>query len=281
MGLVSACRRAADGLVTLEKRTFYLYESEPGAYKRINEEDVRPRIGRFDFLVIRSPEQIEDMVRAGTEFPLRLDEIERRLRCGVISFAIITEGEVAFMGWAATSERAKATINRYPYRVDFAAGEACVGGGLTSPKYRNKGLFTYESYRRQKYLEENGVSRTRSVVERDNIASQKVHAKLGDKAYARARYLRVAGIQFWTQRPFLENPLQASDGGTWKVAQHGSIPDLRGGRDTLRPVHRLPETADGLSHPRLPAIPLHRLHQAASHDDPVGEARHLRRLLRG
>ena len=80
-------------------------------------------------------------------------------------------------GWPLTEE-AKRTLDPHTYHVDFANGQACTGGVVTTAKYRNLGFMTYGYYERHQYLRERGIMISRSVVRTNNIPTQRVNAKL-------------------------------------------------------------------------------------------------------
>jgi hypothetical protein len=184
-----------------EKRYFYLYKSVFGKFKEINESDITPKINNLNFVVVRSTQQLEELALAGFEISMDKSETICRLEKGAIAFLIFVDKELAFRGWSALTTQSKATINLCPYKVDFTNHEACIGGAWTNPKYRGKGLFTYEAYKRQQFLEEIGVQVTRCVVESNNSISQKVHARFNDVLYAKSRYFRIFGLQFWNEIP--------------------------------------------------------------------------------
>ena len=109
--------------------------------------------------------------------------------------------EFASVSWAAFSKEAKNTFNRYPYKVDFANNEVCGGGTWVNPKYRGRGLHYYTLRKKEEYLFRMGATKIRSITLSSNIASQRTSAGLGEKLVAKARYIRIFGLQFWREKP--------------------------------------------------------------------------------
>ncbi len=96
------------------------------------------------------------------------------------------------------------TFEPYPYQVNFFNKEACMGDGLTIPKYRRQGLQTYARSRILQFLRAKGVVAVRAVVPTNNIAEQQSLAKFGMDRYARARYLKVLWCQSWKEKPLAQ-----------------------------------------------------------------------------
>jgi hypothetical protein len=203
MSYLKSFKRSVFYFLSWEKRNFYLYKTVCGKFKEINESDITPKINNLNFVVVRSVQQLEELALAGFEISMDREETIGRLEKGAIAFLIFVDKELAFRGWSALTPQSKATINLYPYKVDFTNHEACIGGAWTNPKYRGKGLFTYETYKRQQFLEEIGVQVTRCVVEANNSVSQKVHARFNDVLYAKFLYFRIFGLQFWNEKPII------------------------------------------------------------------------------
>jgi hypothetical protein len=210
-------RRAKDifqteGLTPLLKRGFdfataplyqygdyYLYQH---TLEERNEADFMPRIQDFTFRMVRTNEEADELAASpGYDFRRRFVNARKSLDKGAIAFCVFVSGEIAHIGWVALSEEAKKTFDPLPYKVDFSNGEASTGGTITVPKYRGKGLMAYGYFKRLQFLREQGVTASRNAVTVNNIASQKAHAKLGPKIYARARYLKLLWWDLWKERP--------------------------------------------------------------------------------
>ena len=178
---------------------YYLYQHTP---KERNEADFMPRIQDFTFRMVATSEEADELAAStGYDFRRRFVNAKRSLDKGAIAFCVFVSGEIAHIGWVALGEEAKKTFDRLPYKVDFSNGEASTGGTVTVPKYRGKGLMAYGYLKRLQFLREQGVTASRNAVAVNNIASQKAHAKLSPKIYARARYLKLFWWNFWKEIP--------------------------------------------------------------------------------
>ncbi len=199
-GLIALLRR---GFVFLaghlfRYRDYYLYEH---TLKDRNEADFLPKVRDFTFKIIATSPQADEMAAAGLDFRSHSMEIGRCLEKGAVGFLFFINGELAHIGWLATSQAAKDSFDPNPYRVDFAAKQGCTGGSWSNPKYRGKGLMVYGYFKRFEFLREQGIKTSRNGVETGNIASQKAHARFGPKVYARARYLKVFDWKSWKETP--------------------------------------------------------------------------------
>lgn len=177
----------------------FLYEH---TIKEKNPADFMPAIEEFEYLVLQNVKQIEEMESKGYDFLFKRDNTKIALESGVIAFCVFIQKELAHIGGVAFSDEAKIFIDDCPYKVDFAGGEACIGGTWTNPKYRGKGLVKYVSFQRFEFLRERGIGICRNAVETTNIASQLEQARFKPRRYARARYIKLPFfIRFWKEKP--------------------------------------------------------------------------------
>ncbi len=194
-------------LIRIEYETLLLYENT--LEERI-ETDFMPKIRNFTFKIISSNKQAEELTNSGIELPENFTLATARLKQGAIAFCFVINGELAHIGWVAMTQKAKDSVDPYPYHVDFNNSEACTGGTVTPPKYRGLGFMTYGYYKRFQFLKERGIEVARSAVFTGNIASRKVHEKFRCRIYAKAQYLRILGWRWWREKipevvPKLEN----------------------------------------------------------------------------
>jgi len=177
----------------------YLYEH---SLQERNEVDFLPRISDFTFKIVSSNEEADELAAVtGCDFRQIFGNARKGLEKGAVAFCVFVDGEIAHIGWAGMSKEAKNTFDPSPYRVDFSNGEACTGGTFTVSKYRGLGLMAYVYYKRFEYLRDKGFTVSRNAVAVDNIVSQKVHAKFSPRIRARARYLRLPGLDFRRETP--------------------------------------------------------------------------------
>ncbi len=178
--------------------TFYLYEH---TVKDRSEADFLPRIKDFQVEVVSGNQEADDLAARGLEMRTYSALARRKLDKGGTAVCIFVKGELAHVGWMATTAGAKSTCDDLPYFVDFAHGQGCTGGTVTMPKFEGNGFMTYGYFKRLQLFKEKGFNTTRNAVMTDNVASQKVHAKFGPRIYARASYLRILGWTYWRETP--------------------------------------------------------------------------------
>lgn len=179
-------------------RTCYLYEYAVG---QGDEAQFTPRIQDFTLEVISTNQQADELTARGLDFHLQDSRAQQRLDKGAIAFCVFVGQELAHIGWVALNEEAKESLNEPPYKVDFANGEACVGGVWTNPKHREKGLMAYGYFKRSQFLKQRGKVLTRASVAKNNIVSQKMFAKFDSRVYAEGRYLKILCWKSWKEEP--------------------------------------------------------------------------------
>ena len=159
-----------------------------------------PKIQDFTLKIVFTNQQADELaVAMGVDFRSYSVNARRRLDKGAIAFCIFVENEIANIGWVAMTQEAKDTIESLPYRVFFSDKEACTARTVTIPKYRGKGLMTYNSFRRFQFLREKGIIASRTAVSTSNIASQKVHAKFASEIIAKSRRLIVLKLELYKE----------------------------------------------------------------------------------
>jgi hypothetical protein len=193
-GLGTLLRRglAFIGRYLFRDEYYYLYRHSLGAR---DEAEFSPRIEDFNFEMISSTRRAAELAAEGIDIRQLFPNAWQSLDKGAIAFCISINNEPAHIGWLATTEEAKQTIDNLPYRVDFANGEACTGGTRTAPKYGQRGLMVYGYFKRLEFLGERGYILSRCAVTTNNIASHKAHARFNPTLYAKARFLK---ILWWT-----------------------------------------------------------------------------------
>jgi hypothetical protein len=169
-----------------------------------NEADFRPKIDNFTLKIMTSRKQYEDLLTAG--FDISCPNVARtgdRLDKGAVACAIFIGKELASIEWVATDAAAKASLDTYPCKIDFANREAYAGAVWSNPKYRGKGIHMYVYYKIYDFLRERGAASVVSIVEVNNTAAIRAHNRFApeEKVEARGRYLRLLGLQFWRERP--------------------------------------------------------------------------------
>ena len=210
-GLATLLKRGL-GVYIFHRDDYYLYVEDLHLAGQMNEADYLPRIEGFTFSVVRSNEEADDLAEfMGQDFRARFFNARKRLDNGAVAFCAFANGEIANVGWAALTERAKRTLFDMPLRVDFSDGECYLGGSETAPEYRGKGLMTYNSYRMYRFRSENGINTARYAMAAGNSAARWQAAKFEPEMYARARFRKLLWWKSWKEAPLVQ-PGDTSEG---------------------------------------------------------------------
>ncbi len=105
--------------------------------------DFMPRSQHFSCHIVFSNQEADELAANGCALQKYVINARERLAKGAIAFCILAGQELASMHWVALTQEAMNTFDPYPYQVDFLNAEVCMGGVLTIPKYRGKGLIAY------------------------------------------------------------------------------------------------------------------------------------------
>jgi len=186
-------------MLSYENSVFYIYVK---IMQKRNGTDRIPNIQNVVHRIIETVEQLAELSNADYDLSqLDISQARYRLSRGAILYLLFVDRELAYKSWGALTEEAKKTFNRYPYKVDFEKNENCGGDAWTNPKYRRQGLAYYASYIAEQYVISRGATKFRSIVLSSNLAGQNSVAKTGNQLVAKARYIRILGLQFWRERP--------------------------------------------------------------------------------
>ena len=191
-----------NGLAEVAFQSFscYLYES---LLVERDEADFLPRLGNLTFNLVKSKAQVDALANSGFKLSPLNAEARSMLEQGALAGLLFVGKELASMEWAAANERANRAINIYPLKIDFSRKEAYASGVWTAPEFRRKGLHACVYFKLYDALRKNGIVTVKSIVATDNIAAQKAHQRFApqERVYATARYLKILGMQIWTEEP--------------------------------------------------------------------------------
>ena len=179
-----------------EERYYYEHTT-----KELNPLEFVPSRRDFTLHIVRTSQEADALEADGYEFRSYQTKASKGLDIGGIAFCIFIGRELAYISWAAITEEAKPYVDDWPYKVDFANKEACGGATLTIPKYRRYRFMRYGHYEKNEFLRQMGVVKNRSSVGIYNTASNNAQAKFGGRIYAKARYLRILGLESWKETP--------------------------------------------------------------------------------
>ncbi|MDY6917883.1 MAG: hypothetical protein SVP26_08080 [Chloroflexota bacterium] len=187
-----------------EHRSYYLYRYDLERVRSLDRASLLPQIDRLTCKMVSTNRQADELEAEGFGFRSYSVNARRRLDSGAMAFCVFVGQELGSIAWVALDQKAKDSFNEPPVEVDFAGGEAWVGGYWTSPKHRRMGLHLYNITRTVEYPLERGFHTERYVIEKKNNPSQTAEARFGSEVYAEGRYLRVLWWRSWKERPLTE-----------------------------------------------------------------------------
>ncbi len=182
--------------------TYYLYEHP---LREGNEAEFMPRAQNVTVKIVSSNREADALAAERFEFRRRFVNARRMLDKGAIALCIFVDQEIAHITWLGMTKTAKNAFDSLPYEVNFSNKEACTGGTVTVPKYRNLGLMSYGIFKKFQFLRELGTLKVRHAVRVDNMASRKSYEKFDFGIYAEARYLRILCWKQWRQTTLTRN----------------------------------------------------------------------------
>ena len=171
--------------VLFQYTTFYIYEnnlSGPQIYCKVN---------NLKLKVITCHEELDQILAEGfdlSQYEMDVQQCKQRLSRGVTMFCAFIGKEFAMGTWVGMVSKSHHDFYNFPLHGE---NTACIGGSLTSPKFRRKGINVYVYSEIFQYLRDKGISSVVFQVYKDNIASQGGLRKLGSYVSNEGHFLRV------------------------------------------------------------------------------------------
>jgi hypothetical protein len=202
-GAISLLRRIFSYLASyiFSCEEYYVLQLSAG---ELNEADFLPRAKDFTFKLINSNEVADDWAKqTGFDFREQILHARRHLDAGAVAFCIFVQNCLASIIWAGFNQKAKDSLQREPYKVNFSEHQGCMAGGETAPQYRGERLNAYAWFRMIHYMKQQGITVLIGLVAIDNLF--KLHTKFPMKIYAKARYVKFLWWQYWKETPLPED----------------------------------------------------------------------------
>lgn len=169
---------------------------------------------KLDNLRLRIISRVEDfneLLTGGFDllwYEISVQECKERLGKGATLFCALVDRDVAHVSWSGTTRKSYSDFYSFP--IDYGY-EASIGGTMTAPKYRGKGIYTYVYSQIFQYLREKGYSKCVFETQKDNIAIHKAQAKLGSSIWGEGQHLRLLLLlNFRRVRPCVQSALVKS-----------------------------------------------------------------------
>jgi len=182
-----------------ERRVYYLYADPLEDLRNLNEADFLPKVDSFDFRIVHSNEQADELEKCGLEFRSRVLNAAHKLDGGAIALLIFVEKKPVHANWLALDERAQRALGEPPYKVDYLNHEACSTGLWTHPRYRQRGLRRYARFRMLQFLHDRGIHTKRAAIEKRNVIAQQGRREYPHGPYAEGRHLKVLWWKSWKE----------------------------------------------------------------------------------
>jgi len=190
-GLLSFFKHAASFLLYL----LFVYSVRDVYERRLDDSDDMPIIPcKVDNVALRTItclEEFDKLLSEGLDlswYEMSIQQCKERLGKGAILFCALVGKEVAYVSWAGTSKKTHGDFYASPIDYEY---EASIGGTMTVPKQRGKGIHTWASSSIHQYLGEKGYSKALVEIHKNNIAARKAQDKLGSKGLFRVFSLRL------------------------------------------------------------------------------------------
>jgi hypothetical protein len=201
-GFVSLVRRGFAFLLYcfFEYRTYYIYMDHLKDLPDLDGADFLPRIGNFTLKLVSSNEEADSLEVEGLEFRSQVPYARDALDRGATASCIFVGHQLVHIGWVATTQQAKDSLNEPPFTVDFSRNQSCSGGVWTSPQYRRTGLFSYSLLKRYEFLRDKGITANLCAVAETNVSAQMGYGGSVPTPCAEGRYLRVLWWKWWREK---------------------------------------------------------------------------------
>jgi len=202
-GLMSLLKRGPAFLsyCFFEHRAYYIYVNYLEDLPELHEVDFLPRIDNLTVKLVSSNEEADGLEAEGLKFRSLVPHAREALERGATACCIFVGHELVHIGWVATTQQAKDSLNEPPFRVDFSRNQSCSGGVWTSPEYRRAGLFSYSQFKRYEFLRGKGIAANFTAVAKTNVAAQVAYGRPAPTPCAEGRYLRVLWWKSWKEKP--------------------------------------------------------------------------------
>ena len=183
-------------------QTYFLAEHTLEQVRHLDAKNFLPKINHFDFKVIMTNQEADDLEADGFEFRSYafLFNARKALDKGAIASCIFIGRELAHMGWVAMTQEALDSLKEPPIRVNFSKMEGYRGGVWTNPKYRKIGLHTYGNLKRHLFLANSGAIVSRFQVAKKNVAGLRGNIDFRPRIYAEGRYMKILWYRSWREK---------------------------------------------------------------------------------
>ncbi len=191
------------------RHMYYLYEKTldlSAIESKIAKNQSGINIPDLNFKVVTSNQEAERFEKEGfrfrsypTNFNPNHTHYTHLLDYGMIAFCTFVGNEFAAISWIIPSQKAQVRMKAPPLKVNYDS-EVFIMGIWCHPKYRGKGLHSYNANNLNLYLARRGIKKLRGATVYKKTIQAMVEAR-GSINYGLAIYTKILVWRFWKERP--------------------------------------------------------------------------------
>ncbi len=182
------------GFFSFSYNTYYIYEND------LNGPRFMPKVQNVSLEILSTAQGFDELVNNGFTFSSwDIDALKKRTRRGAIALCIFVNRNLAHRTYVALSEEARNDVDPFPLAIDWR-NEAWLGFSRTDPDYHRRGLFLYAKSEIYAFLREQGISKGKFTVEKNNIASNSAHLKMDSKIIGDGYCLKFLWWILWKEK---------------------------------------------------------------------------------
>lgn len=166
----------------------YIYQNDLDS---LSSNDFKHSLDEIDMKIITVPEEIDHLLAEGFDmspYDMEVSAIKKRLSKGSLLFCAFNNERFVSGSWVGLNKKSR--DNFYSFDFDYNYG-ACIGGTMTDPVYRKRGMSTYIHSEIFRYLKNIGKSKVTLEIDTANIAAQRSQEKLGSYVLGTGTHLRI------------------------------------------------------------------------------------------
>ena len=184
-----------EGFYALIKKiiySFYSYNNNVVIWENnLKIKNIKCNIDQLSLIIIKNADIFKELL--SKEFDLSWYEMSihrcmERLDRGAIMFLALVGKDIAHVSWIGFQKKTHNDFFFSPINYDI---EASVGGTMTNPKYRGKGIYTCVYNKIFLYIKNTGYSKAVLDANWNNIAVKRGQIKLGSIIRGKKRHLRL------------------------------------------------------------------------------------------
>lgn len=180
-----------EGFLSLIKRSLFAYSTIDLWENNLDSHSITCKVDNLRLKIITELEEFDELLSDGFDlswYEMSIQQCRERLSKKPILFLTLVGREIAHISWVGTTKRTHDDFYSSP--IDYKH-EASIGGTMTAPKHRGKGIYTGVYSRMFQYIKEKGYSRALFEIHKDNVVAHKAQAKLGSYVLGTGHRLRL------------------------------------------------------------------------------------------